>query len=88
MAVWADVLLSPVIISKLPASGELDESSLGSPGVFPVCAVMCAQSHKGSALDPPVLGCSNMVLDEHVVLLPDLPPSVMKEDWSHEEPKG
>ena len=33
----------PVVISKPLASGELDESGRGDPGVFPACAVACAQ---------------------------------------------
>lgn len=42
-AVWANVPPPPVVVSKPLAFKELDENSLGLPGVFPACAVTHAQ---------------------------------------------
>ncbi len=80
-AVWANVLQSPVIISKLLGSGEPDERGWRYPGVLPACTVTHARSRNVTAPDPPASVFSDgMVIAEYVVSLPDLPPSVSREE--------
>lgn len=76
-AVWANVTSPPVVTSRPVLSAEGDESGLKYPEVFPVCAVTRAQSRAATSNPPASVGKEA----ECVVSLPDLPPSVPREEW-------